>query len=274
VTGGLEQKAARFRSLHEGGAVLVLPNAWDPASAAVIEEAGAQAIATSSAGIAWALGFPDGERLTRELMLAAVGRIAGAVDVPVSADVEAGYGPDPDDVAATVAATLEAGAVGLNLEDSSSPGVLHSIEAQAARIRAGRAAAVGVPSLVINARTDVFLREIGEPESRLGEVQARAEAYAAAGADCLFVPGLLDLAALESLVSSAPLPISVLARAAGPTIAELAATGVRRISVGPAISEAVYGLARRATRELLEAGTYASLDGAIGFPELQSLLER
>lgn len=270
----LEQKAARLRALHDEGSVLVLPNAWDAASAAVIEEAGAQAIATSSAGVAWTLGYPDGERLTRDVMLAAVARIAAAVEVPVTADVEAGYGPDPVDVATTVAATLDAGAVGINLEDSSAPGQLYLADAQADRIRGAREAAVGagVPSFVINARTDVYLREIGEPDTRLGEVLARAEAYAAAGADCLFVPGLLELETLESLVASAPLPISAMARPGGPSIAALAAAGVRRISVGPAISEAAYGLARRAARELLEAGTYESLDGAIAFPELQSLL--
>lgn len=270
----LEQKAARLRALHDEGSVLVLPNAWDAASAAVIEEAGAQAIATSSAGVAWTLGYPDGERLTRDVMLAAVARIAAAVEVPVTADVEAGYGPDPVDVATTVAATLDAGAVGINLEDSSAPGQLYLADAQADRIRGAREAAVGagVRSFVINARTDVYLREIGEPDTRLGEVLARTEAYAAAGADCLFVPGLLELETLESLVASAPLPISAMARPGGPSIAALAAAGVRRISVGPAISEAAYGLARRAARELLEAGTYESLDGAIAFPELQSLL--
>lgn len=270
----LEQKAARLRALHDEGSVLVLPNAWDAASAAVIEEAGAQAIATSSAGVAWTLGYPDGERLTRDVMLTAVARIAAAVEVPVTADVEAGYGPDPVDVATTVAATLDAGAVGINLEDSSAPGQLYLADAQADRIRGAREAAVGagVRSFVINARTDVYLREIGEPDTRLGEVLARTEAYAAAGADCLFVPGLLELETLESLVASAPLPISAMARPGGPSIAALAAAGVRRISVGPAISEAAYGLARRAARELLEAGTYESLDGAIAFPELQSLL--
>lgn len=270
----LEQKAARLRALHDEGFVLVLPNAWDAASAAVIEEAGAQAIATSSAGVAWTLGYPDGEQLTRDVMLAAVARIAAAVEVPVTADVEAGYGPDPVDVATTVAATLDAGAVGINLEDSSAPGQLYLADAQADRIRGAREAAVGagVRSFVINARTDVYLREIGEPDTRLGEVLARTEAYAAAGADCLFVPGLLELETLESLVASAPLPISAMARPGGPSIAALAAAGVRRISVGPAISEAAYGLARRAARELLEAGTYESLDGAIAFPELQSLL--
>lgn len=270
----LERKAARLRALHAEGSLLVLPNAWDPASALVIEQAGAQAIATSSAGVAWTLGYPDGERVSRDEMLAAVARIAAAVEVPVTADVEAGYGPAPSDVAATVDATLAAGAVGINLEDSAGPGELFGREAQSVRIRAARdaAAAAGVPSFVVNARTDVFLREVGEPAGRLDEVRRRAEAYAAAGADCLFVPGLLDLGMLETLVGSAPLPVSAMARPGGPTIAELAATGVRRISVGPAISEAVYGLASRAARELLETGTYESLAGAIAFPELQSLL--
>ena len=128
------------------------------------------------------------------------------------------------------------------------------------------------PSFVLNARTDVFLREIGEPAGRLDETKRRAESYGAAGASCLFVPGLLDLDALGELVEASPIPISVLARPGGPTIAELAATGVRRISIGPGISEAAYGLARRAAAELVDSGTYESLDGAIGFPELQSLL--
>ncbi|MGH3071949.1 MAG: isocitrate lyase/PEP mutase family protein [Gaiellaceae bacterium] len=271
---GLEGRASRLRSLHGDGPVLVLPNAWDAASAVVIEEAGAAAIATTSAGVAWALGFPDGEQLTRDVMLGAVSRIAAAVAVPVTADVEAGYGPEPTDVAATVEATLAAGAVGINLEDSSGPAELFGRDAQSERIRAARdaATAAAVPSFVINARTDVFLREIGDAGGRLDDVLARAAAYAEAGADCLFVPGLLDLAVLESLASSAPLPVSAMARPGGPTITELAATGVRRISVGPAISEAAYGLARRAARELLEDGTYESLAGAISFPELQSLL--
>ena len=276
MTAPLEEKAARLRALHGDGRVLVLPNAWDAPSAAVIERAGAAAIATSSAGVAWTLGYPDGERLTRDEMLEAVGRIAAAVDVPVTADVEAGYGPAPSDVAATVAGTIGAGAVGINLEDSAAPGELFSADAQAARIHEARNAAVaaGTPSFVINARTDVYLRQIGEPETRFDAVVERGEAYAAGGADCLFVPGLLDLETLEALVGVSPIPVSVLARPGGPTIAELASTGVRRVSVGPAISEAVYALAGRAARELLEYGTYGSLEDAIAFTELQSLVGR
>jgi 2-methylisocitrate lyase-like PEP mutase family enzyme len=272
----LERKAALLRQLHGQGSVLVLPNAWDAASAAVIEAAGAAAVATTSAGVAWALGSPDGERLTRDAMLAAVAAMAAAVDVPVTADLEAGYGPTPEDVAQTIVGALAAGAVGMNLEDSAAPGELFARAAQAERIAAARAAAAeaGVPDFVLNARTDVYLREIDDPSDRLEEVQARGAAYAAAGADCLFVPGLLDLATLRTLVDSVPLPVSAMARPGGPAIAELAAAGVRRISVGPAVAEAAYAIARRAARELFEAGTYDSLADGIPFPELQALLGR
>ena len=265
----LESQAAELLSLHHADEPLVLPNAWDPASAAVIAAAGARAIATSSAGVAWALGYADGEEIDRDEMLEAVSRIARLVDVPVTADLERGYG----DVAATVTAAIGAGAVGANLEDSTAGRDLVAAEEQAERLRGGRDAAVaaGVPSFVLNARTDVFLREIGAPTGRLDEAKRRAEAYAEAGASCLFVPGLLELDALAELASASPIPIAAMARAGGPNVTELASAGVHRVSVGPALSEAAYGLARRAARELLESGTYESLDGAIGFPELQSL---
>lgn len=268
----LEERAAALLALHHADDPLVLPNAWDPASAAVVAGAGANAIATSSAGVAWALGYADGEEIERDEMVAAVSRIVRVVDVPVTADLERGYG----DVRETVTAALGAGAVGANIEDSTSRRELVDAGEQAGRLRAGREAAVelGVPSFVLNARTDVFLREIGEPEGRLDEVKRRAEAYAEAGASCLFVPGLLDLAALAELAAESPIPIAAMARAGGPTVTELAAAGVRRVSVGPALSEAAYGLARRAAAELLGSGTYESLEGAISFAELQSLLSR
>lgn len=269
---GLEPRAAELLALHHRDEPLVLPNAWDPASAAVIAAAGATAIATSSAGVAWTLGYADGEEIERDEMLEAVSRIVRVVDVPVTADLERGYG----DVGATVTAALSVGAVGANIEDSTPGRDLVAAEEQAARLRAGREAAVaaGVPSFVLNARTDVFLREIGEAAGRVDETKRRAEAYAAAGASCLFVPGLLDLDALAELAAASSIPIAAMARAGGPTVTELAAAGMRRISVGPAISEAIYGLAGRAARELLQNGTYESLEDAIGFPELQALLSR
>lgn len=268
----LESRAAELLGRHHADEPLVLPNAWDPASAAVVAAAGAKAIATSSAGVAWALGYPDGEAIGRDEMVEAAARIARAVDVPVTADLERGYG----DVARTVRAAIDAGVVGANIEDSTAGRDLVGRDEQAERLRGGReaAAAAGVESFVLNARTDVFLREIGEPAGRLDETKRRAEAYAEAGASCLFVPGLLELEALADLAASSPIPIAAMARAGGPTIAELAAAGVRRVSVGPGLSEAAYGLASRSARELLERGTYDELDGALGFTELQALLAR
>lgn len=265
-------KARLLRGLHERGTV-VLPNAWDAASAALLAAAGASAIATTSGGIAWALGRQDGEGLTRTEMAEAVLRIAAAVDVPVTADVEGGYGAEPADVSATVSAIIDAGAVGANIEDSRAGGSLFSRADQCDRLRAARAAAdsSGVSDFFINARTDVFLFGIGNPAGRLDETLDRAGDYAKAGADLLFVPGLLELPALSSLVASAPLPVNVMAAPGGPTITELREIGVRRITVGTGIAQAAYGVAQRAARELLNAGTYAELRPGISFAELNQL---
>ena len=260
-------RAELLRELH-GGGILVLPNAWDAASAALIARAGAPAIATTSGGVAWSVGRPDGHGLTRAEMVEQVRRIVAAVDVPVTADVEGGYGPDPEDVAATLEAVVAVGAVGVNLEDSRAPGgPLFEVAAQAARVAAGRAAAAraGLPELVINVRTDVFLFGIGAPEGRLADVLARAEAYAEAGADSLFVPGLVDLDTVAELVKASPLPINVMAGPDAPTIAEFAAAGVRRVSMRTSIAQAAYSLAQRAAAELLTDGTYTELEGALDF---------
>jgi 2-methylisocitrate lyase-like PEP mutase family enzyme len=263
-------KAAVLRSLHEDG-IFVLPNAWDAGSAAMIAAAGAQVIATTSAGVSWSLGRPDGQHLSRAEAAGVVARIADAVDLPVTADIEGGYGRDPGAVATTVAAMIGAGAVGINLEDSGAPdGGLFDAAAQAARIRAARAAAAGagLPELVINARTDVFLFGIGAPEGRLDDVLARAAAYAEAGADSLFVPGLLDLGTLATLTGKVSLPVNVMAGLGAPDIATLRAAGVRRVSLGQAITQAAYTLARRAAAEVLTAGTYGSIAGADSFGDI------
>jgi 2-methylisocitrate lyase-like PEP mutase family enzyme len=260
-------KAETFRALHNEG-TFVLPNAWDAGSAAMIAAAGAPAIATTSAGASWSLGKSDGERLSRTEMIEVIARVAATVDLPVSGDVEGGYGDDPDAVAATVRAVIEAGAVGINLEDSrSSDGTLHDPGAQAARIRAGRAAAAeaGLPGLVINARTDVFLFGIGEPAGRLDDVLERAAAYAEAGADSLFVPGLLDLDTLSELTGKVSLPVNAMAGPGAPNVDALRSAGVRRVTVGQAISQAAYSLARRAAVEVLTAGTYDVLAGSDDF---------
>lgn len=269
-------KAESLRALHDGG-VLILPNAWDAGSAALIAQAGAKAIATTSGGIAWSLGRPDGQRLTRAEMIEQVRRIVAAVDVPVTADVEGGYGPGPDDVAATVEAVVAAGAVGVNIEDSRAPGgPLFDATAQAERLRAARSAAgrAGLPELLINARTDVFLFSVGASEGRLEDVLLRSSAYAKAGADSLFVPGLADLDIVTSLVTASPLPINVMAGPGAPTIAEFEAAGVRRVSVGTAISQAAYSIAQRAATELLTKGTYTELKGALDFGIINATLSR
>jgi len=268
----LTVRARRLRQLHEHG-TLVMPNAWDAASAVMIVSAGAEAVATTSGGVAWSLGRADGEGLTRTEMAEAVRRIVAAVEVPVTADVESGYGPEPSDVAATIRAVLAAGAAGVNIEDShGDDGALFTPAQQADRLRAARAAAVeaGVPELVVNARTDVFLRQVGDPAGRLDDVLERAAAYAKAGADVLFVPGQLDLDVLKRLVDASPLPVNVMAAPGGPTVGDLRAVGVRRVTVGTAVSQAAYTVAYRAARELLDEGTHTALESAIGYPELNA----
>lgn len=253
----LNDKAIALRRLHDD--LLVLPNAWDSASAAAVAHAGAAAVATTSAGVAWAQGRADGHKLDRAEMADAVRRICAVVDIPVTADIENGYGEAPSDVADTVAAVVEAGAVGVNLEDSRSFGEpLHTAEEQAERIRAARAAAVlaGVPDLVVNARTDVYFFQVGDEAGRYDDVLARAAAYAEAGADCLFVPGLLDLGVLKELAEASPLPINVMADPGGPSVAEFAASGVRRVSIGPLLQLSAYASAHRAAAHFLAHGTF------------------
>ncbi|CAM5511761.1 2-methylisocitrate lyase [Streptomyces avidinii] len=264
------ERALRLRELGES--VLVLPNAWDAGSAAVIVAAGASAIATTSGGVAWSIGRRDGQHATRAEMLEAAARIVAAVDVPVSVDVEGGY----EDVGATVRAVVAVGAVGINLEDSKAPGgALYTAEEQAGRIREAReaAAAAGLPELVVNARTDVFLFGVGEESGRLADVLARAEAYAAAGADGIFVPGLLDLEALAE-IAKGPLPVNAMAGPGGPSVAELAGAGVRRVSVGTSVAQAAYSAARAVAEELLGEGTYGSLGGSLDYGTLNGLFAK
>jgi 2-methylisocitrate lyase-like PEP mutase family enzyme len=263
--------AKTFAALHTAGTPLLLPNAWDAASAVVIAGAGAAAIATTSAGLAWSLGVPDGADLGADRNAEAVARIVAAVDVPVSADIEAGYGESPEAVAATVTAIVQAGAVGVNIEDRIGATML-ATAAQAERLVAAREAAqrLGVP-VWINARTDVYLAGIGAEPERPGLTEERASAYAAAGADSLFVPGLVDTAVLGKL-SEGPVPIAVMAWAGAPSVAEFAAAGAVRVSLGSGIAQAAYAVAARATKELLTSGTYDTTGDALSFPELNAAL--
>lgn len=273
-----QERAAAFRAMHSGLEILILPNAWDVASARVLEAAGFGAIGTTSAGIAASLGYPDGEHLPLAEMLHAVRRIADAVMIPVTADIETGYGATEAAVAETVRGVIHAGAVGINLEDGcdnvQSP--LADVAAHAAKVCAARRAAesAGVP-IVINARTDVYLLKVGEPSSRLQETIKRASAYLDAGADCIFVPGLGDAGVIATLVREIAAPINILAGRGVPTIHELAELGVKRVSVGSALIRASLALVRSAAEELLSAGTYTSFtERALSYAELNEMLAR
>ncbi|PAZ11191.1 3-methyl-2-oxobutanoate hydroxymethyltransferase [Streptomyces sp. SA15] len=270
----LRDRALAFRFLHAPGSPLVLPNAWDTASARLVQDAGAAAVATTSAGLAWALGAADGDRLEGDRALDAVARIAAAVHVPVSADIESGYAKDPAGVADTVRAVLAAGAVGVNIEDAlyeAGEAPLRPIAEQAERIAAAREAAdsQGVP-LFVNARIDTLLRGTGGVDLTL----ERAAAFLAAGADGIFVPGAVDPGTVKLLVDGVDGPLNVMAAPGAPPVAELAALGVARVSVGSGIAQAAHALVRRAARELLGAGTYESLAGALDYGELNALLGR
>ncbi|MGW2555684.1 isocitrate lyase/PEP mutase family protein [Streptomyces sp. NPDC001635] len=265
------EQALAFRALHVPGRPLVLPNAWDTASARLVEEAGAAAVATTSAAVAWGLGAADGDRLTRADALAAVARIADTVAVPVTADIETGYADDPAGVGDTIREVLAAGAVGVNIEDGLyGPGApLRPVDEQAERIAAARAAAdaAGVP-LFVNARVDTYLRGAGG----LGDTLERAAAFLEAGADGVFVPGTFDPVTVKALAEGIEGPLNVLVGPGAPSVAELAALGVARISAGSGLAEAVHGLVLRAARELLDAGTYGGLAGGADYASLNGLL--
>lgn len=249
-------KAERFRALHLAPPILVLPNVWDVASARVFASLPqCRAIATASAAIAPSLGYDDHEGTPPHLMIEAVGRIAQAVDVPVTADLEAGYG----DVARTVEAAIDAGVVGLNIEDASRRPVdaLVGTDVQTDRIRTIRRIADrrGV-RLVINARTDVFLEQVDSPQNRVALAAERGRAYLEAGADCIFVPGVRDVATIAALVGAIDGPVSVLARAGSPPVPELEQLGVARVSIGPGAFRATLALLEQVGRNLFEEGTY------------------
>jgi 2-methylisocitrate lyase-like PEP mutase family enzyme len=273
----LKAKADAFRNMHHAPPLLVLPNAWDAVTARLFVQAGARAIATTSAGIAAALGYPDGQNIPSELMMQAIARIANAVSVPVTADIESGYADSPKELGESMRAVINAGAIGVNLEDAtgdpSQP--LFALEEQIERIRTARAAAdnINVP-VVINARTDVYLEQVGEPAARFAETVRRLNAYHLAGADCLFVPGVTDMPTLSQLVQSVEGPLNVLAGPGMPQVADLQRIGIARLSVGSAIMRATLALARDAADELLQKGTYNTfLDRNIPYHEVNELMK-
>jgi 2-methylisocitrate lyase-like PEP mutase family enzyme len=270
----LTAKAERLQALIDSDETLILPNVWDVASARIVADAGYPVIATSSAGIAWSLGHPDGEIISRADMLFMVKKIADSVNLPVTADMEAGYGEAPEAVADTVAATLEAGAVGANIEDSSSQEAGHPMLDYAlsvARIRAGRKAAeaAGVP-FVINARTDVFFG--GGTDTSLEDAIKRGNAYLEEGAGCVFVPFVRDRETMEKLVAGIDGPVNVLANPAAPNLDELREIGIARVSIGGLFSLMIYTNVRDACTEMKETGTLSWGRDNILHPEMNKLM--
>jgi len=272
------EKAEQFRKLHHGPRMLVLSNAWDVVSARILEECGHPAIATSSAAVAFSRGYPDGQRISRGEMLEVVGRIARAVRIPVTADLEAGYGTTPNDMAETVKAAIEAGAIGMNLEDVTGDDERSHVDLalQVEKIRAIRetAKSLGVP-FVLNARTDVYLMPIGEVAARFERTVERLCAYRDAGADCVFAPGVSDRDTIAKLVKAVGAPLNILATPACPPLAELEKIGVARVSAGSGIMRAAMGTVQRIGKEMLEARSCETLfAGAISYADLNGMMGR
>ncbi|GAC1631891.1 MAG: isocitrate lyase/phosphoenolpyruvate mutase family protein [Candidatus Acidiferrum sp.] len=269
-------KAEQFRKLHHGPKLLLLPNAWDVASARILEEAGHAAIATTSAGIAYSLGYADGQNISRDEMLSMVSRIARAVRVPVTADLEAGYGATPKAMAETVTAAMQAGAIGMNLEDLSGDDTqpLVDLALQVKKIQAIRETAegLGIP-FVLNARTDVYLAAIGPEATRFDRTVERLRAYRKAGADCVFAPGVTDLETISKLVKAVDAPLNILALAGCPPIAEMERVGVARVSTGSGLMRAAMGVVQRVAREMIEERSCQSMfAGATPYVDLKRMM--
>ncbi len=270
--GALTAKAETLQQLIDAPELLVLPNIWDVAGTRIVENEGFPVIATSSAGIAWSLGYPDGENISREDMLFVAARIAASTQLPVTADLEAGYGEDPEAVAATVEAALDAGIVGANIEDSS-PGLsghpLLDFTLAVERIHAGREAAdsIGVP-FVINARTDGFFGD----DNAIDETVRRGNAFMEAGAGCVFVPFVRNAETIGELVRAIDGPVNILASARSPDLKQLQDLGVARVSIGGLFTLVACTRMRSACRELQQTGTYGWAENVILHPEMNAMM--
>src|SRR6267154_1078399 len=242
--------AKTFHSLHEQNDILILANVWDAGSAKVIEDAGAKAIATSSAGVAWALGYPDGDTLPPKMLADLAANITDVIRIPLSVDFEAAYTKNPAKVAENLKPIIDAGAVGINIEDGEGTPELLAKKIEKAR---NTAESVGV-NLFINARTDVYLQEIGSPESRVGETIDRAARYRDAGADGIFVPGLCETSAIEAIVSEIKMPVNVMAYPGLPSAKELKKLGVHRLSSGTGIPQMIWNRVAELATDFLATG--------------------
>ncbi|HEV2676012.1 MAG TPA: isocitrate lyase/phosphoenolpyruvate mutase family protein [Aliidongia sp.] len=260
--------AATFHGLHQNTTPLRLANAWDAGSARLIESVGAPAIATTSAGVAWAQGYPDGDTIPVRDLAAVVAAITRVIRIPLSVDVEGGYAADPAGAGETIAAILDAGAVGINIEDGRSPADLLASKIEAIK----RVAAARGVDLFVNARIDVYLAGLVPEEERLAETIRRATLYREAGADGIFVPALTQPEAIRAMADATPLPLNVLAWRGLPPAAELATLGVRRLSAGSGIPQALWGRAAVLAKAFLTEGASGPLaEGAMTHPEINAL---
>ena len=257
-------KAEAFRQMHDRSRILLLPNAWEAASARIFEAAGFSAVATTSAGVAYTAGYPDGEVIPRDDMVTIVRWIARSVQVPVTADIESGFGGSPREVGDTVRMVIEAGAVGINLEDTihGAERQLYDLPLAVERVCAARAAAeaAGVP-IVINGRTDVFLLGIGEKASRFEHAVQRLNAYREAGADCLYPMGYLDSQTIAALVKEVDGPINVMGVPGMPPVAELQRLGVARVSTASGPARIAMTATRKLAAELSRNGIFDLFGG-------------
>ena len=268
-------KARIFRQLHHGPRILALPNAWDVVSAKIFASVGFPAIATTSAGVANCLGFRDGERIPFEELIFMTRKIVNAVDIPVTADIESGYSQGLEQLAQSIAGVVDSGAIGINIEDATPAGELIDPDFNALKIQKVRTAASSLGAeLFINARIDVYLLDAGRPEDRFAETTNRATAYKAAGADCIFVPGVVDQETIQKLVSAIEGPINVLAVKGTPSLEQLENFGVARVSTGSGPARACATFARDIAVELRDHGSYGRYtENAISYNELNGFFE-
>lgn len=269
--------AEALRALHHTGKPLLLPNAWDAATARIFAQQGFPAIATTSGGVAWALGYGDGENAPLEETLAVVRRMTRVVNLPVTVDFETGYGATPERVSESIEAVIAAGAAGINLEDSlPGHGPLRPTGEAAARIRAARATATqsDIP-LVINARVDNWLHAQGaDPREPLADAILRGRAYLSAGADCIYPIGLRDPATIAEFVKALNAPVNIMAGPGTPPMAELAKVGVARLSTATWFTALAFGTVRDAAQAILKTGTFDALEGHFNYMDAQALFAK
>ena len=267
------QRAQRFRALHDRRRVLLLPNAWDAGSARIFAGLGFDAVATTSAGVAWALGYPDGEGTPLDEVLAVVERIVRVTPLPVTVDFEAGYGDSPEAVAANVHRLIETGAVGINLEDGVRHEYLRDIDDAARRVAAARQAAdeAGVP-IVINARVDNWM--VGgddDEDTRVAEALRRARAYLEAGADCIYPIGVSSPELIGRLCAAIDAPVNVGVRPGLPDMAELGRLGVARVSAATRLATVAFSAAHDAAKRMRDSGRFDGLDSSLAYGDIQRL---